>query len=155
VTLSAAGSVTATFAAVPTISRLSVSPRTFKAAARGASTLPLKPRSKLGTVVSYSLNASAAVRFSVEQMLPGRSTKRGGHIRCVAPGRHNRKAPRCTRIVLRGSFTVNGEAGKNAFRFTGHLAGRELAAGPYVLVARPSADGVAGTSIKIAFRVGS
>jgi hypothetical protein len=155
VTLSAAGSVTATFAAVPTISRLSVSPRTFKAAARGASTLPLKPRSKLGTVVSYSLNASAAVRFSVEQMLPGRSTKRGGHIRCVAPGRHNRKAPRCTRIVLRGSFTVNGKAGKNAFRFTGHLAGRELAAGPYVLVARPSADGVAGTSIKIAFRVGS
>ena len=162
-TLGSDTTVTAIFTSVPPptvtlprITRLSVGPRTFKAAVRGPSTLALKPRSKLGTVVSYSLNASAAVRFSVEQTLPGRSTKRGGHVRCVAPGRHNRKAPRCTRIVvLRGSFTVNGKAGKNAFRFTGRLAGKKLATGPYVLVARPSADGVAGTSVKIAFRVGS
>ena len=156
VTLSADRSVTATFVAVPTISRLSVSPRTFKAAARGPSTLPLRPRSKLGTVVSYILNAAATVRFNVERLLPGRTSKQGAHVHCVAPARHNRKDPRCTRIVaLRGSFRLNGKAGKNAFRFTGRLAGKELASGPYVLVASPSADGIAGTVVKIAFRVGS
>jgi hypothetical protein len=86
----------------------------------------------------------------------GRSTKRGAHPHCVAPARHNRKDPRCTRIVvLRGSFILNGKAGKNAFGFTARLAGKELARGTYVLVASPSADGIAGTIVKIAFRVGS
>ena len=149
VTLSANRSVTATFVALPTISALSVSPRTFKAAARGPSTLPLRPRSKLGTVVSYSLNQAATVRSTVERLLPGRTTKRGADLHCVAPARHNRKDPRCTRIVvLRGSFILNGKPGKNAFRFTGRLAGKELARGTYVLVASPSADGIAGTIVK-------
>ena len=155
--------VTATFTSLPPptvtlprITRLSVGPRTLKAAVRGPSTLALKPRSKFGTVVSYSLNQAATVRFSVERLLAGRSTKKGGRARCVAPARNNRKDPRCTRIVaVRGSLTVNGDAGKNAFRFTGRLAGKKLAPGPYVLLARPSADGVAGTTVKVGFRVGS
>ena len=156
VTLNANTSVTATFVALPTISRLSVSPRTFKAATRGPSTLPLRPRSKLGTVVSYMLNRVATVRFNVERLLPGRTTKQGAQIHCAAPARHNRKDPRCTRIVvLRGSFMLNGKAGKNAFQFTGRLAGKGLARGNYVLVASPSADATAGTIAKIAFRVGS
>ena len=157
VTLGADSSVTATFVALPTISRLSVSPRTFKAAAHDPSTLPLKHRSKLGTVVSYILNQAATVRFNVERLLPGRAVKRGTHVRCVALARHkNHKGPPCTRtVVLRGSFRVNGTAGKNAFRFTGRLAGKELARGSYVLVASPSADGIAGSNVKITFRVGS
>jgi Divergent InlB B-repeat domain len=156
VTLSSAKSVTATFVALPTISRLSVAPRTFGAAARGPSTLALRPRSKLGTVVSYILNQAATVRFSVERLLPGRTTKQGPHVHCAAPAKHNRKDPRCTRVVvLSGGLVQNGKAGNNAFRFTGRLAGKELALGSYVLVASPSADGTAGTSVKIAFRVGS
>jgi hypothetical protein len=156
VTLSADTSVTATFVAVPAISRLSVSPRTFKAAVRGPSTLPLRPRSKLGTVVSYTLNTAATVRFNVERLLPGRTTKQGAHVHCVAPARHNSKGPRCTRIVaLGGSFIVSGKTGKNAFRFSGRLAGKGLPRGAYVLVASPSADGIAGTVDKTAFRVGS
>jgi predicted outer membrane repeat protein len=156
VTLSADTRVTATFVAVPTISRLSVSPRTFRAAARDPSTLPLRPRSKLGTVVSYTLNAAATVRFTVERLLPGRTTKQGAHVHCVAPARHNSKNTRCTRIVaLRGSVIVSGKTGNNALRFTGRLAGKELARGTYVLVASPSADGIAGTIVKTGFRVGS
>jgi hypothetical protein len=157
VTLSEDRSVTATFVAPPTISRLSVSPRTFKAAAHDPSTLPPRPRSKLGTVVSYILNGAATVRFTVERLLPGRTIKQGAHVRCVPLARRtNRKEPRCTRIVgLHGSFILNGNAGKNAFRFTGRLAGKELAHGTYVLVASPSADGIAGAIAKIAFRVGS
>jgi hypothetical protein len=116
----------------------------------------MRPRSKLGTVVSYILNQAATVRFTVEQLLPGRTTKRGAQVHCLVPARHNRKDPRCTRIVaLRGSLIVKGKAGKNAFRFTGRIGGKELARGGYVLVARPSADGTAGTSVRIAFRVGS
>ena len=156
VTLSSAKSVTATFVALPTISRLSIAPRTFRAAARGPSTLPLRPRSKLGTVVSYILNQAATVRFNVEQLLPGRTTRQGAHAHCAAPARHNRKDPRCTRVVvLSGGLVLNGKAGNNAFRLTGRLAGKELAHGAYVLVASPSADGTAGTSVKIAFRVRS
>jgi hypothetical protein len=128
----------------------------FRAAARGPSTLPLRTRSKLGTVVSYVLNQAGTVRFSVERLLPGRTPKQGAHAHCAAPARHNRKDPRCTRIVmLRGSFILNGKAGKNTFRFTGRLAGKRLAPGAYVLVAGPSADGLAGTSVKTAFGVGS
>ncbi len=156
VTLSAAKNVTATFVALPAISRLSLSPRTFKAAAHGPSTLPLRPHSKLGTVVSYTLNQAATVRFSVERLLPGRATKQGAHVHCAAVTRHNRKDQHCTRIVImRGSFTSNGNAGKNAFRFTGRLAGKELPRGSYLLVASPSADGIAGTIAKAPFRVGA
>jgi Divergent InlB B-repeat domain len=155
VTLSADSRVTATFVALPAVSGLSVSPRTFKAAARGPSTLPLRPRTKLGTVVSYMLNRAATVRFNVERLLPGRTAQQGAHVNCVAPARHNRKDPRCTRMVMqRGSFMLNGKAGKNAFRFTGRLAGKVLPHGTYVLVASPNADGVIGGMVEIAFRLG-
>jgi hypothetical protein len=116
----------------------------------------MRPRDKLGTVVSYSLNRAATVRFNVDQLLPGRMTNQGANGHCVAPSRHNRKDPRCTRpVVLHGSFIMTGKAGKNAFRFTGWLTGKELPPGAYVLVASPRADGIAGTVVKTAFRVGS
>jgi hypothetical protein len=149
-------SVTATFLAAPAISRLTVSPHTFKAAAHGPSTLTSKPRSKLGTVVSYVLNEVATVRFTVERLLSGATTKQGAHVHCAAPAGRNRKGARCTRIVaLRGSFVADANAGKNAFRFTGRLAGKGLARGAYLLLARPTAGGVTGTSVKVAFHVGS
>lgn len=56
---------------------------------------------------------------------------------------------------MRGSFNVNGKSGKNTFRFTGRLAGKKLARGDYVLEASPSADGIAGAIVKIAFHVRS
>ena len=57
--------------------------------------------------------------------------------------------------MLRSNFILNGKAGKNAFGFTGRLAGKELARGTYLLAASPRTDGIAGTIVKIAFRVGS
>ena len=86
---------------------------------------------------------------------PGRTAQQGAHVNCVALARHNRKDPRCTRMVMqRGSFMLNGKAGKNAFRFTGRLAGKGLPHGTYVLVASPNADGITASMVKIAFHLG-
>jgi hypothetical protein len=148
-------SVTATFLAAPAISRLSLSPHTFKAAAHGPSTLTSKPRGKLGTAVSYFLNEVATVRFTVERLLSGETAKQGAHVHCAAPTGRNRKGAHCTRVVtLRGSFIADGNVGKNALRFSGRIAGKGLTRGSYLLLARPSAGGVTGTSVKVAFRVG-
>ena len=46
---------------------------------------------------------------------------------------------RCTRYVrVRGSFTHDGQAGLNRFKFTGRLRGRTLRPGRYRLVAAAS-----------------
>ena len=54
---------------------------------------------------------------------------------------------------MRGSFTRAGKAGANAFRFTGRMRKRRLAPGRYVLRAKPTAAGVTGKSVKVAFRI--
>lgn len=124
VTLIGDQSVTVTFRAKPTVSSLSLSPKTFEPAASRPGTQPVTRRSKRGAVVRYTLNQPAIGRFTIEQQLPGRKTGTGKHVRCVAPTKHNQSAPRCMRTVtLHGSFTFSGKTGTNSFLFTGRLAG--------------------------------
>jgi hypothetical protein len=125
-------------------------PRSFLAAARGASALPAQ-RSRSGAKVSFKLNVAAAVAFKVRQRRSGRRNARG---RCVKPTRKNRRKRKCTRAVtLRGGFTQTGVAGSNSFRFTGRLRGRKLSPGRYLLVATPTADGVSGLARSTRFRI--
>ena len=56
-------------------------------------------------------------------------------------------------MSLRGSFTFNGAAGANSFRFTGRLAGKKLEPDTYTLVATPSANGKTGRPVTTAFRI--
>jgi hypothetical protein len=79
-----------------------------------------------GTIVSYKLSTAATVKFTVQQKKAGHRKGR----RCVKQG----KGKRCMRTVTLGSFTVNGQAGDNRFRFTGRLNGHKLARGSYTLV---------------------
>ncbi len=138
----------------PVVGQLSLSPNAFKAAASGPSTQSASRRSKRGTVVSYTLDQSATVRFTIEGQLPGRKAGRGKHLRCIAPTKDNQNAPRCTRTVtLHASFTVIGKAGANTFRFTGRLAGRTLLLGGYTLIATPTAAGLSGNPAAVAFRI--
>ena len=154
VALTADTAVSARFLAPPVISKLSISPTGFKAASSGPSTQPLSAHSKRGAVVRYTLNQAATVRFAIEQQLPGRKTGTGKHARCVAPTTRNRRARRCIRnILLRGSFSINGRSGANAFRLTGRLAGKTLPSGAYTLSATPTAGGLTGNTATVAFRV--
>jgi len=154
VTLGADQSVTAAFRAPPAVSRLTIIPKAFRAERSGPSTQRLGHRSKRGAVVRFVLSEPATMRFTVEQLLPGRKTRRGKRFACVAPTPRNRRAPRCTRTVsLRGSFTTSGHTGANSFRFTGRLAGRTLAAGSYILIATPSANDMTGSPARAAFGI--
>ena len=105
---------------------------------------------KYGAKVTYTLNRAASVRFTVVQKSPGRKTKLG----CSKPTKHNRTAPKCTRLqALGGSFTHAGRPGSNSFHFTGRIAGHTLKPGRYLLIATPSASGLRGRRASASFQI--
>jgi hypothetical protein len=137
-------------AVVATVSDLSISPRAFAAASRGASAAQRQRQRRPGGRVTYRLNVAADVRFTVQRRRPGRRA-RG---RCVKPTRRNRARRRCARFVrVPGSFTRASTAGANRFRFTGRLRGRKLRPGRYRLVATPRIGNAAGPVRRTAFRI--
>jgi virginiamycin B lyase len=112
---------------IPRVQSLSVSPRAFRAAKAGASI-----SAKVGTKVTYRLSISASARFTVEKESVGR--KKGK--KCVKPTRGNRRAKKCKLYkAVRGSFTHNGKAGSNSFKFSGRVGRKSLRPGRYRLVA--------------------
>jgi streptogramin lyase len=116
--------------------------RTAFAAARSGPSAKAVPRrrSSTGTVISYSVERAATVRFTVE--------------RCVQATRRKRGRPLCARYrKLRGSFTHNGAAGRNRLQFTGRLRHRRLRAARYRLIAIASAGDRGGAPKRVAFRV--
>ena len=133
-------------AAVPALSKLRISPRSFTPARSGASTAR-----KPGTVVSFTLSLGARVTFMAQHLVTGR---RGAHGKCVARTHRNRKKKRCTRILsVSGSFSVTGVPGSNRLRFTGRLKHHALAAGRYRLFATPRAGGTTGKTARASFTV--
>jgi hypothetical protein len=143
----AAGS--APTAVVANVGSEALSPTSFAAAPRGASALAAT--SGHGAAVTYTLNTAVEVRFSVAEVQQGRDGP-AGH--CVRSTKANRGAGRCVRLVaLPGSFTQAGNAGANHFRFTGRLAGHELAVGSYRLTATPIAANNAGHAATGSFHI--
>jgi PKD repeat protein len=135
------------------VQQLGMSRTAFPAAPTGPSAIAGRKRT-YGARVTYTVNRTASVGFTVQQSQPGRKTGTGRRARCVAPTRQNRKAKKCTRIVtLPGSFTLSGRVGSNSFGFTGRLAGRKLKLGRYTLVATPRAGGTTGRSATLGFRI--
>ena len=131
-----------------------LSPTAFRAARSGPSARAAKKRKRTGTRVTYALNVAASVRFTVQQSRPGRKVKHGKKTACDRPTKKNAAKKKCRRIVtLKGSFTRNGVAGTNKFRFTGRLNRRRLAAGKYRLVATPKANGKTGRPTKASFKI--
>ena len=134
----------------PAITRLTLTPTTFRAAARGPSITAARARPPIGTRITYRDSARATTTFTVRR--PSVGVRRGG--RCVRPGRASRRAKRCTRwIVLAGSFRHTDTTGANTLRFSGRLAGRALAPGRYRLVATPALGAVRGRSTSTAFTI--
>jgi hypothetical protein len=130
----------------PTLTGLSLTPASFKAASSGRSV------GSRGTRVSYRVSEAGTTTFTVERVSQGR--RRGSS--CQRPSSSNRGGRACTRYVkVSGSFTHKGATGKvNRFTFTGRLSGRKLAAGRYRLNARPAdAAGNRGTTKRAPFRI--
>jgi hypothetical protein len=129
----------------PTLSGLALTPRSFAAARRGASTGRRGPAR-----LRFRASRAGFVRFTVVRELPGRRAGR----RCVTARRGTRR--RCTRLVrVRGSFTLSAKAGANRTRFTGRVRRRALSAGRYRLVATPlsARDRRAGKARSVRFRI--
>ena len=142
-----------TTASLATAGRAKISPSAFAAAPTGPSAAAAKRR-RYGAKVTYSVNVSAAMRFTVRQILSGRRRGSGRKARCVPVTRANRRARKCTRTVtLKGSFSQLARAGVNSFHFSGRLGGKRLKPGRYQLVATPTAGGKTGKPATVAFRI--
>jgi len=134
-------------APAPAISKLSVKPRSFRAARSGASVARKRP--PVGATVGYTLSTDATVGIAVQRAKQGR--RRGG--RCHKPNR-SRRGRRCTRYVkVKGSFNVGGTAGANKFKFRGRIGDRRLGRGGYRLVATPATGAKTGQAARARFRI--
>jgi hypothetical protein len=117
---------------IPVLSTVRASPSTFRLGSALPALLSAKKIRK-GTTLTFTLSEAAKVTFAFEQRARGRKVGR----RCRKPSRGNRGRKRCTRFVKRGSFTVNGRAGKNRVRFQGRLSKKKkLRAGRYRMFTR-------------------
>jgi hypothetical protein len=103
--------------------------------------------------VTFSLDESATVVFSVQRARPGRTING----RCRRAHGSHRKAQRCTiwSGVL-GGFRVIGKRGPHRLTFTGRIGDRRLDPGRYRLVARAhNAAGGSGKPVRTRFSIRS
>ncbi len=128
-----AGAVAQTTAAhvvaapVPTLTGLSVSPKTASVAGRLVAGRCVKPTNKnrihkpctrpIKLRIRYTLNGSATVTFTIKRLAPGRQVNG----RCVKPTHKNGNHKRCNRLASARRIDKPGEAGANSFTFSGRL----------------------------------
>lgn len=131
-------------AGAPTLSRLRLSHTRFAVAAgataRSAATRRRRARrAPRGTTISFVLDRTATVAFTIQRKRPG---LRKGHS-CVAPTRRLRRARAraCRRFTTTFAFTRAGAAGANDVAFSGRAGRRALPRGSYRLTAVAHADG--------------
>lgn len=129
----------------PRILSLRVTPKRFAPgrAARAS-------KGSVGTTFHYSLSEKATVRFQIERKSAGRLV--GG--KCARVSRGNEARKHCPLFRSLGAPpTANAKAGANSTPFSGNLAGKPLAAGPYRVTAVASADGVKSAPRSAAFQI--
>jgi hypothetical protein len=142
------------------VSRMQVAPHRFALTGRrvGTRCVQLKPANRhqrhcarpVKLRVSYTLGASASVRFTIARQLSSRVVNGS----CVAVTRKNRRNRKCTRLIpLRGSLARKGKAGKNAFKFNGRIGGRRLAPDSYRLTAMSTSHGATGNATSTSFAI--
>jgi hypothetical protein len=129
-------------AVAPVLRSLSLSHRSF-AVAGGHQRQKSAP---LGTTVRFDLSEPAAVTIEVLAKRPGH--RRGSA--CVAA---RKRGPPCVRQVSVGSLRASGQAGENRVRFDGHLGGRTLAPGRYVMRISATAAGLRSGTLTLGFTI--
>jgi hypothetical protein len=92
------------------------------------------PRPPVGTTFQFTLNQAATVRFTFDELLPGRRANGKANSNCVAQTASNRRNKACTRSVSRGSLPFSTSAGLHKLFFQGRLnRTRKLNPGTYAL----------------------
>jgi hypothetical protein len=103
----------------------------------------------IGTTFKFTLNEAARVRFDFTRPAPGRRVNG----RCVKPSKHNKHKRKCTRTVIKGTFSFLAHAGVNTVKFQGKLPnGRKLKLGKYKLVITATSFG-GSTSKSLRFKI--
>ena len=138
------------------ISNMRVSPSKFSLAGRKVNGRCVKPTHKnnhnqhcrrgIKLSVSYSLNVSARVTFTIQRKAPGRKVSG----RCVKPTARLRRAHarRCTLSVKAGTLIRASEpAGADTLAFSGRIGRQALKPGAYKAVL--TASDTAGTSAAV------
>jgi hypothetical protein len=136
-------------AASPQISSARLSSAVFRAADRGASlSAERKQNRKTGTDVHYRDSQTATTAFRVLKRSVGRREGK----RCVR-GRPHSHRKRCARLISLGSSRHKDQAGDVKVHFTGRMRARKLRRGRYLLALTPRANGKAGRTIRLSFRI--
>jgi DNA-binding beta-propeller fold protein YncE len=134
--------------ALASLSGLSVSPNSLRAASSGASITATKP--KTGATVSYTDSQASTTTLTVLKPTKG-FTRKG---RCVTKRPAGQKnAKRCTLYRPAVSFSHTDKAGRNSFHFTGRIRGQKLKPGAYRLQAIPRFAGRNGATRTTGFKV--
>jgi len=89
-----------------------------------------KPKTPVGTTLSFHLSESAAVVLKFSTHLPGREVAH----RCQAKTRANHRHPACQRGVSAGALAFGGHEGANKVAFDGRVStSKTLAPGSYTV----------------------
>jgi hypothetical protein len=136
----------------PTISRLSMTRRTFAIGPRPTALRAAKARRpKEGSAFRYTLSERASVSIEIERPKPGRRAGRA----CRKPSPRLRHHKRCTRYLRVGTLSRRARpAGRKTTAFSGRIGRRALRPGPYRATLR--AKDPAGNSSaprRITFRI--
>jgi acid phosphatase type 7 len=123
----------------PTISRLRLTPRHFRARGPGP-----------GATFRFRLSEAARVRFGIRRRYTGRATSG----RCNRPSPENRGRPACVRYGRPARFSGRGVTGGNSRRYKGRIGRRVLRPGVYLasLVATDRA-GNRSSPRRVTFRI--
>jgi hypothetical protein len=152
--------------AAPAVRALTVAPGTVRPASSGAPVAQRATKGR-GARIRYRSSQDVTTVFTLARAtrggwrtLPGRTAnadlvgsgvKRRG--RCVRTSSGARTGSPCRyRSRLRGHFLHHGQAGVNAVRFTGRLAGKRLPAGRYRLTAQARHHRTGKLSVPVAER---
>lgn len=113
----------------PVFSKVSVTNKTFKIGTKKTALIAKKKKkkTKVGTTLKYTLSEAISVGIDVHKSVPGR--KSGGN--CVKPTTKLKKAKKCTRYAVVGTFTRAGTLGANKFAFSGRYGKKKLKPGKY------------------------
>jgi hypothetical protein len=136
--------------AAPTLTGLTLSPRTFRAARTGAA---VSRTGRAGALLGFRLSRPATVEFRITSPRPpgppSLRTPSGG---ARAPAARRGRVPLVPREI--GRFSVRAPRGANRLRFSGRLNGRALQSGPYRLTALAiGRDGLASPPERVGFRI--
>jgi hypothetical protein len=138
----------------PRVSGLSIKPRSFAPTSNSASIARhRKGKVPKGAKVIYTDSEAATTTFTVVRLQHGHRV----HGLCKVTSKHGKKSKHgkaCTKeTAIKGSFTHVDAAGRNQFEFTGHVGGRKLAKGTYVLIARPKLGTLSGPRVSAVFEI--